>query len=182
MKKNSFVIVFCMMLTVLICNIEDHVYALTDPYDCYWSYVFRTPKIAKRISQRYSSGHYGIDIVHATPGEINNDYPIYNVGYGSVIASGWNDSMGNYTVVAVADGYTTRSLHMKTAPYKHSGDIVYSSSVLGLVGNTGDSYGSHLHFDVNTVGAIWGGTGSGRVNYSTTIDPEEFFSAIDFSY
>ena len=72
--------------------------------------------------------------------------------------------------------------NMKNLPSVNVGDSVNSLTELGLVGNTGNSTGAHLHFDVNNVGALAGGDGPGFVNYSTTLNPLLFFPDIQFTY
>ncbi len=150
---------------------------LMDPYDCMWRYMFRQPKMARHISQGYHSNHYGVDIISAS-GDIANDYPLYCVSSGEVIHSDYSSSAGNYIVITLSGGYTVRYLHMKDKSSYHKGDKVTGDSMLGIVGNTGESYGAHLHFDVNTVGGISGGT---QVNYETTVNPLDFFPDYAFT-
>ena len=150
---------------------------LMDPYDCMWRYMFRQPKMARHISQGYNSNHYGVDIISAS-GDIANDYPLYCVSSGEVIYSDYSPSAGNYIVITLSGGYTVRYLHMKERSNYKNGDKVTGDSMLGIVGNTGESYGAHLHFDVNTVGGISGGT---QVNYGTTVNPLEFFPDYAFT-
>lgn len=59
-------------------------------------------------------------------------------------------------------------------------DTVTQSTLLGYVGNTGTSTGAHLHLDVNTVGAYYGGTASNNVNKDTTINLVTLFPQISF--
>lgn len=150
---------------------------LMDPYDCMWRYMFRQPKMARHISQGYHSNHYGVDIISAS-GDIANDYPLYCVSSGEVIYSDYSPSAGNYIVITLNDGYTVRYLHMKERSSYKRGDKVTGDCMLGIVGNTGVSDGAHLHFDVNTVGGISGGT---QVKYETTVNPLEFFPDYAFT-
>lgn len=154
---------------------------LMDPYDCLWSYMFRQPKMARHISQSYSSTHYGVDIISAA-GDIANNYPVYLVSTGTVLYANYSSSAGYFAVIRLNDGYTVRYLHLKSRPNITDNQTVTSSNMVGYVGNTGDSTGAHLHFDVNTVGAISGGDGSSDVNYGTTVDPLEFFPDYAFTY
>ncbi len=133
--------------------------------------MFRNPKMARHISQRYHSAHYGVDIISAA-GDIANDYPLYSVSSGKVIYVGDSSTAGYYIVITLDDGYTIRYLHMKNKPDFQENDRVTGATQLGYVGNTGESTGAHLHFDVNTVG---GKSGGSEVNYNTTIDPLEFY-------
>ncbi len=144
------------------------------------SYSFRSPYLAKTPSRGYSSTHFGLDIIESTSGAIAG-YPIYSVSNGTVKVSTYSSSAGYYVVVVGNGGYTTRYLHMNTTPSVTVNQSVTYNSMLGYVGNSGDSYGYHLHLDVNTVGAYYGGSGSGYVNYDTTIDPEPLFPQISFT-
>lgn len=158
-----------------------------------WNYFFRSPKMASRLSSTHNVDHYGIDVVHSTQGEIVNSYPIYSVASGSVKVSTFSSSAGNYVVITQDDGYTVRYLHMKNTPLVTQNSSVTSSTQLGLVGNTGSvipmptntgdlTSGAHLHFDVNNKGLYYGGSGSGYINYSTTINPVPFFPNVTFTY
>lgn len=164
-----------------------------------WSYCFRGSKMATKITtnyQPYSSTypHYGIDIVHDTDGEIANDYPLYSVKSGTVLyaSTQMSNSAGWYVAIDIDSAYgnteTVRYLHLKESPLVSTGDSVTQNTVLGYVGNTGTVYpapstsnpnaGAHLHFDVNTVHAIYGGSSSSNVNASTAVDPKPYFESI----
>lgn len=151
-----------------------------------WGYVFRGSKTGSRISQDYSSSHYGLDIVHATQGEIANGYTLYSVKSGTVLysATAMSSTAGWYVVIKLDSDYgsteTVRYLHMKNQSLLKDGDKVTINSSIGIVGKTGytSDGGEHLHFDVNTVGALYGGSGANNVNYDTTVDPKPYFSTI----
>lgn len=146
------------------------------------SYPFRSPKVAKTISQKYSRSHYGLDIVETTSGAILN-YPIYSIQNGSVEVAGWSDSAGYYVVIIGDNGYTSRYLHMNANPKVKQYSTVTYQTLLGYAGNTGDSRGAHLHIDVNTVNGTAGESSpNGTITYDTTIDPESLFPQISFTY
>lgn len=95
-----------------------------------------------------TSPHKGMDI--ASYGIYGA--PVVAVADGKVFQSSSDDSYaggcGNY--VAIDHGgahYITRYLHMSRVVVS-TGDYVKQGQVIGYVGNTGDSYGAHLHFDV----------------------------------
>ena len=67
---------------------------------------------------------------------------------------------------------------MKSAPVVQKGQQVSAGTLLGYVGNTGDSYGSHLHLDMNNLGEWDGGTI--RQSPNRTINPVLFFPNISF--
>ena len=146
------------------------------------SYSFRSPYIAKKISQEYKSSHYGLDIVETTSGAIAK-YPIYSINKGTVKVSKYSASAGYYAVVVGNNGYTVRYLHMDNSPSVSVDEQVNYSDLIGYVGKEGaGSTGYHLHIDVNTIGAYYGGDSSNNVNYDTTIDPQPLFPHIGFTY
>ena len=66
---------------------------------------------------------------------------------GTVLVSGWNDSYGNQVLLNNGAGLSTRYAHM-TQTAVTAGEAVTAGQVIGYVGNTGDSTGFHLHFEV----------------------------------
>ena len=101
-----------------------------------------------------STYHRGIDI-GAPSGTL-----IHAAAEGTVTISAYHTTMGNYVEINHGDGLKTRYEHMSRRLCS-VGDTVYAGSVIGRVGSTGNSTGSHLHFEV------W-------VN-GTRIDPMQFF-------
>lgn len=102
----------------------------------------------------YFPGHYGIDIA-AVEGA-----PIYAAASGVVIkaARGWNNGYGNYVVIDHCNGYTTLYAHLSVINVS-AGTVVGRGAVIGASGNTGNSFGAHLHFEVRLNGAYinpWG--------------------------
>ena len=88
-----------------------------------------------------NAGHRGTDIP-APEGT-----PILAAHSGTVIISGWNDSYGNQVLLDNGAGLSTRYAHM-TQTAVTAGEAVTAGQVIGYVGNTGDSTGFHLHFEV----------------------------------
>lgn len=79
--------------------------------------------------------------------------------------------MGNYVVIAVetSDGkkLKTRYLHLDSISENvKKGATVKQGQVLGYVGNTGDSSGAHLHFDVSSYETGTSLTALGKTFYS----------------
>ncbi len=87
--------------------------------------------------------HKGIDIP-APEGT-----PILAAHDGTVLVSGWNDSYGNQVLLDSGAGLSTRYAHM-TETAVNAGETVTAGQVIGYVGSTGDSSGSHLHFEILT--------------------------------
>ena len=88
-----------------------------------------------------NAGHRGTDIP-APEGT-----PILAAHSGTVLVSGWNDSYGNQVLLDNGAGLSTRYAHM-TQTAVIAGEVVTAEQVIGYVGNTGDSTGFHLHFEV----------------------------------
>ena len=88
-----------------------------------------------------NAGHRGTDIP-APEGT-----PILAAHSGTVLVSGWNDSYGNQVLLDNGAGLSTRYAHM-TRTAVTAGEAVTAGQVIGYVGNTGDSTGFHLHFEV----------------------------------
>lgn len=106
------------------------------------------------ITQEYKQDiHNGIDVV-------NQNYTLGNIvahSDGVVVGcrnncNGFeNGSYGNYVKIKHDNGYYTLYGHMAYNTVRVSvGQRVSKGQVLGYMGNTGMSYGGHLHFEVRT--------------------------------
>ena len=98
-----------------------------------------------------TSHHNGIDF---TPG---NGTPIYAVAAGTVsVHSDDAYGYGNHVILSHnVNGMVFDSLyaHMQTGTSPlNAGDVVEVGDFLGLVGDTGQSYGAHLHFEIRIGG------------------------------
>lgn len=143
--------------------------------DLGWSYVL--PTSHRTISQQYHSGHLGIDLADSSI----DGQPIYSACAGTVVHISTDDSMGNAVVIEsdcmdIYGHITIRYLHMKYKPLVSEGQQVDAGTMLGYVGNTGDSHGSHLHLDMNNLGS-WNGP-TIREHPERTINPVLFFPHI----
>lgn len=104
-------------------------------------------------SYRFTSGfkyrddhwHKGVDL--AT--EIGS--PVYAADNGKVIVSEWSDSYGNYIILDHGNGLKTLYAH-NSALLVHVGDVVAKGTQIALSGNTGNSTGPHVHFEVHING------------------------------
>ncbi len=60
---------------------------------------------------------------------------------------GWNGGYGNYVVIKHSNGVQTLYAHMSSLSVG-VGDHVSQGAVIGAMGSTGKSTGTHLHFEV----------------------------------
>lgn len=120
------------------------------------------------VTQEYKPGvHNGIDVV-------NQNYTLGNIvahSDGVVVGcrnncNGFeNGSYGNYVKIKHDNGYYTLYGHMAYNTVKVSvGQRVSKGQVLGYMGNTGMSYGGHLHFEVRNTSDV-------------RIDPTEYLNS-----
>jgi murein DD-endopeptidase MepM/ murein hydrolase activator NlpD len=89
--------------------------------------------------------HEGIDI--AAPAGT----PIRAAAAGTVIYAGWLGGYGNLIVLDHGSGLSTAYAH-QSALAAGQGQQVAQGQVIGYVGDTGHSFGPHLHFEVRVNG------------------------------
>lgn len=93
-----------------------------------------------------SSFHKGLDL--AAP----EGTPTYAAGDGVVLIAGWSDSAGNWIVIDHGNGFVAKYMH-HSALAVSAGQSVSKGQLIGYVGNTGNSFGAHLHFQLELNGA-----------------------------
>ncbi len=73
---------------------------------------------------------------------------------GTITEAGWNTGgYGNYVVINHGNGVETLYAHMlDNSLMVNPGDVVQKGQTIGRVGNTGYSFGAHLHFEVRVNG------------------------------
>lgn len=90
----------------------------------------------------YTSGkHDGIDLV------CSGNKTIISVSDGIVIRSGTNKSWGNFVVVQMKDKRAIVYAHLNTI-YAKINSSIKSGDNIGIMGNTGNSTGAHLHIEI----------------------------------
>ena len=77
--------------------------------------------------------------------------PIYAAGDGTVRSAGWSGSYGNMVDLTHGQGIETRYAHMSRIAVA-VGTQVRKGDLIGYMGSTGRSTGSHLHFEVRIDG------------------------------
>lgn len=71
--------------------------------------------------------------------------PIYAANDGKVVSAYYNSSLGNYVEIDHGNGYRTGYAHLNQS-YVREGQAVQMGQVIGKMGDTGFSFGCHLHF------------------------------------
>lgn len=117
------------------------------------SWPLSNNKITSPYGTRSRGFHSGIDLVAKT------GTPVYASAGGKVVLSSWYYGYGNCIVVDHGNGLKTRYAHLSGFNVK-VGDTVSRGQQIGRSGNTGNSTGPHLHFEV-----IVNGSTKNPVNY-----------------
>lgn len=78
--------------------------------------------------------------------------PVYATGDAIVKSAKWHSGYGNLIELDHGYNYTTRYAHLSKMNVT-AGQSVKRGELIGLVGNTGKSTGSHLHYEVRYKGA-----------------------------
>ncbi|MGE7676230.1 peptidoglycan DD-metalloendopeptidase family protein [Lysinibacillus sp. NPDC094403] len=103
--------------------------------------------ISSGMGQRWGEFHRGIDIARPS------NYNIIASDNGVVVAAGVSGSYGNRIVINHNNGYTTLYGHLSSIKVE-VGQVVEKGSVIGIMGSTGNSTGTHLHFEVEKNGSL----------------------------
>lgn len=96
----------------------------------------------------YGPGHLGLDI---TAPEGSN---VYAAGTGVVTMAqgGWNYGYGNVVQIDHGNGYISIYAHLSQIMVSPC-QTVGQGALIGLSGNTGNSFGAHLHLEIRVGGA-----------------------------
>ena len=95
----------------------------------------------------YTKMHTGVDWAAPT------GTPIYAAGNGIVEKAGWESGYGKFVLLRHNNGYETAYGHMSAyAKGVEEGVHVRQGQVIGFVGSTGLSTGSHVHYEIRVNG------------------------------
>ena len=95
----------------------------------------------------YWSGHLGIDIA---AGEGASVWAA-DAGVVTIAQGGWNGGYGNVVMIDHGNGWVTVYGHLRQINVVPC-QAVYAGQLIGLAGNTGNSFGAHLHFETRQGG------------------------------
>ncbi|MFE6164461.1 peptidoglycan DD-metalloendopeptidase family protein [Streptomyces sp. NPDC056486] len=113
------------------------------------------PKFALPVKQHGLSAYYGQAGVNWMSAHSGIDFP---VSYGTevlaatdgVVSTKWNSAYGNMAIVTAKDGTETWYCHLST--HTVSSGPVKAGDPIAFSGNSGNSTGPHLHFEVRPGG------------------------------
>lgn len=114
--------------------------------------------VTSGLGQRWGTFHAGVDI--AKSGTV----PVVAAANGVVIRSYYSSSYGNVVFISHSiDGqvYTTVYAHLSSRSIG-TGATVSKGQQIGIMGNTGDSQGQHLHFELHR--GPWNASKSNAIN------------------
>lgn len=103
------------------------------------------PTTGHVLTQYFTWKHSGLDI----DGDLTS--PIYAAEAGTVKYAGWGRGYGNEIVISHGNGVETLYAHLSKF-FVGNGDTVTKGQSIGMMGSTGWSTGSHLHFEVRIGG------------------------------
>ncbi|TLS38576.1 peptidase M23 [Pseudalkalibacillus caeni] len=116
-------------------------------------------RVTSQIGSRWNKFHAGIDI--AKSGSV----PVRAAAAGTVFRSYLSGSYGNVVFITHyinGQTYTTVYAHMRNRAVSQ-GQTVSAGTYLGTMGNTGHSFGQHLHFELHK--------GSWNANKTNAVNP-----------
>ncbi|MBP3039242.1 M23 family metallopeptidase [Bacillaceae bacterium Marseille-Q3522] len=103
--------------------------------------------VSSKMGIRNGRLHKGIDI--ARPGNLT----IKAADNGTVVSAGWDGDYGNKIVINHNNGFQTVYAHLSSINV-HTGQTVSKGTPIGVMGSTGDSTGTHLHFEIYKNGSL----------------------------
>ncbi len=102
-----------------------------------------------RCGSGADSNHYGIDIGTGT-----SNPPVVTTAAGKVKFVGWAGGAGKLVEIQHGNGYVSRYFHLHNfAAGLAVGQVKAKGALIGYAGNTGDSRGNHLHFEIRKNGS-----------------------------
>jgi murein DD-endopeptidase MepM/ murein hydrolase activator NlpD len=101
--------------------------------------------LTSRFGYRWGRGHYGVDI------DLETGDSVVAAFDGLVRIAKYNNGYGNVVIIRHSNGLETVYGHMSKL-LVDAGTEILAGEVIGLGGNTGHSFGSHLHFECRYLG------------------------------
>ena len=109
-----------------------------------WGWITTSIRITDPFGTR-SGNHKGIDIGAVSPGV--NGESIFAMTDGVIITSRYSNTAGNFIVIDHGNGIKSRYLHLMRVGLP-VGTVVRKGQAIAQMGNSGLSFGTHLHFEI----------------------------------
>ena len=113
-------------------------------------------RLSSGYGPRWGRNHNGVDIAAGvgTPVVSTRGGTVVHVTSSCHPTSSWGcgGGFGNYVVVDHGDGYGSVYAHLSQVAVG-AGQSVGRGGAVGQMGNSGNSYGSHLHFEIHQAGS-----------------------------
>lgn len=106
-----------------------------------WLLPVKGYRVTSPFGPRWGTNHNGVDLA------AREGTPFYAVANGVVAICAWNGGYGYNVQINHGGGVTTVYGHASQLKCRQ-GQRVRAGDLIALVGNTGNSYGAHLHFEV----------------------------------
>lgn len=123
------------------------------PIDGTGQFMWPVPGYYGAITQGFHSGHKGLDIsgggIYGQPIVAADSGYVMFAGFGSAANS--HNRYGYCVDIDHGNGYSSRYAHCSALTVS-TGSYVEKGQIIGYVGNTGESYGAHLHFEIRYYG------------------------------
>ena len=129
-------------------------------------YTFKWPvaghyNVSSGVGERWGRYHKGLDItgesgISITAAEAGTVVRVNNScthNYGKTESCGCGGGYGNYVIIDHGNGFLTLYGHLTKATVE-VGDTVKEGEEIGLMGSTGNSTGTHLHFELRYNGYV----------------------------
>lgn len=110
------------------------------------------------ITQNYSSSHQALDLVKEgrqldyIVAHSDGTVIFYQDGYDNLKGSVGRIALGNFVRIDHGNGFVTLYAHMRKNLLVKNGQVVKKGQRLGYMGDSGNAYGAHLHFEITKDG------------------------------
>ncbi|WP_078543876.1 murein hydrolase activator EnvC family protein [Litchfieldia alkalitelluris] len=124
-----------------------------------------TGRVSSNYGSRWGTLHAGIDIANSAP-----NVPVVAAADGIVFRSYYSSSYGNVVFITHninGKVYTTVYAHLESRSVSE-GQYIAKGALLGYMGNTGQSFGKHLHFELHV--------GPWNAAKSNSVDPRNYIN------
>ncbi|WP_018754195.1 peptidoglycan DD-metalloendopeptidase family protein [Paenibacillus terrigena] len=111
-----------------------------------FAYPVSGASLSSPYGKRWGRIHKGVDLT-------SSNHNIKSADDGVVTFAGTKSGYGNVIIIDHKNGYQTLYGHLSSIKVK-KGAVVEKGQLIGIMGNTGRSTGTHLHFEIHKNGSL----------------------------